>query len=608
MMNPDTTAAASVDALYDDNQDENQQDIFNLQNLNHQTMLFCGGRKRESLNGDWEFTVDPFDTGLHEHWYRDAGSAVGQRRLPWDYDTGAGETIRVPSCWNLQRAEYFFYEGSAWYSRVFDYVAPPGPHPAAAERVFLRIGAASYDCKVFLNGVFLGNHYGASTPFFVELSQLLQPRNLLQLCVNNRRSSERVPMQQFDWFNYGGIYRDVELIRLPPVFIRDFRVHLVPDGRYDKIAVRVELSSASVEGEIRVRIEELGIAEAIRLINGTAVLELDARPQLWSLQHPKLYRVEALYRNDRVSDRVGFRQIETDGSSILLNGEKIFLRGICVHEDDPQLGKVSSDADLHRRYRHAKQLGCNFLRLVHYPHHERAAELADEAGLLLWQEIPVCRALAFANPATLKDADNQLRELIRRDYNRASVIIWGVADDTGDSDARLKFTSRLAQIAHDIDATRLVAAACRVGHSAKPGRDRLIAHLDVLGINGCYSRDAADLEQLLAGVYDAASGKPLIMISETGTGALAGRRGNAAELFSEEHMAEVYRQQIGAISQNRNLAIQGLAPQMLYDFRSQRRKNRFQQGFNRDGLIAGDKQTRKLAFEVLSRFYWSIEQ
>lgn len=125
-------------------------------------------------------------------------------------------------------------------------------------------------------------------------------------------------------------------------------------------------------------------------------------------------------------DRVGFREIAVRGHDILLNGRSIRLRGIAVHEDDLALGRVTTETDLRRRFADARDLGCNFLRLAHYPHHERAAELADELGFLLWSEIPVYWAIDFANPATRTDAENQLRELILRDANRASVIVWGV--------------------------------------------------------------------------------------------------------------------------------------------------------------------------------------
>ena len=120
---------------------------------------------------------------------------------------------------------------------------PPG------ERVFLRIGAANYEARVFLNGEYLGSHCGGSTPFCLELTGRLRPDNVIQICVDNTRTLDRVPMRNTDWFNYGGIYRDVDLYRLSPTFIRDLRVGLVPDGTYGRIKVEVAVDGPSTRAK-----------------------------------------------------------------------------------------------------------------------------------------------------------------------------------------------------------------------------------------------------------------------------------------------------------------------------------------------------------------------
>ncbi|MCP4428300.1 MAG: glycoside hydrolase family 2, partial [Chloroflexi bacterium] len=408
--------------------------------LNAGTMIFVEGREAEPLNGRWRFTEDQYDRGLRGRWHQPPVLHSSEHRRPYDYEPDGGDEMPVPSCWNVCRPEYFYYEGSAWYARHFSYRAR-----AAGERVFLRIGAAAYDAKVFLNARFLGHHTGASTPFFVELTDHLQDDNLLQICVNNARTTDRVPMRNTDWFNYGGLYREVELFRLPAAFIQELQVHLAPNDAYDKIAVRVRVSDDTAAGSVHLRIPKLGVDAALPLKNGIADATITASPDLWSPESPALYDLTAQFRDDCVIDRVGFRRIQVRGTEILLNGQPIFLRGISVHEDDEQLGKTTSEADIRRRYAHAKELGCNFLRLAHYPHHELAAKIADEVGLLLWEEIPVYWSIAFNNPATYQDAENQLLELIQRDFNRASVIIWAVGNETPDTDARLQFMGDLAR-------------------------------------------------------------------------------------------------------------------------------------------------------------------
>lgn len=593
MLERSDMAENALQALHDEDYDR----PFNVQSLNADTLLFTGGRASRCLNGDWNFCVDLLDTGLRQKWFAMAPTAAENRTEPWDYDPFDGDTVPVPSNWALLKDRWYFFEGSAWYTRALDITPDPD------RRYVLRIGAAGYDCKLFLNGAFLGNHYGASTPFCVELTDQLQNgRNWLMACVNNTRTRDRVPMRNTDWFNYGGIYRDVALYETPRTLIRDFALWLVPDSSYSRIRAEVTIDGPDA-GPACLHIPELGVVQDIPLTNGRGVVELDARPDLWSPGAPRLYDVRVTCGGDTVTDRVGFRQIERQGTQILLNGTPLFLRGISVHEDDADLGKVCTPQDLARRFDHAAELGCNFLRLAHYPHHEDAARMADERGFLLWEEIPVYWAIDFANPDTFRDADNQLRELILRDRNRASVIIWSVGNENPDTDARLDFMRRLAETAKTLDPTRLTSAACLVNHTQLRIEDRLADHIDVIGLNeyyGWYDEDFDDLARIGA---NSAPDKPVV-ISETGADGVIGARGPKKGLFSESYQAEVYRKQIETL---RTLDhIQGMSPWILYDFRVERRQNKFQNGYNHKGLIAADKNTKKQAFHILADFYHQI--
>ena len=566
--------------------------------LEHDTLIGIGGRHIESLDGDWHFTLDIFDEGLRQKWYADTPLPASAWPKPRDYDASQGQTVSLPGCWTAQRKEWSYFEGGAWYSRTLQF-RPDGAGP----RTVLRIGAANYQTRVFLNGTFLGTHKGGSTPFCVELSQYLVPgANRLQIQVDNRRTLERVPMVHFGWFNHGGVYREVGLMQLPAVFIRDACVQLLPDGSFSRLKVEVHLSNP-VSATVQLLIPELGIQRTLQVVGGYGTCTIDAQPQLWSPALPRLYQVQLECGADRWTDRIGFREVRTTGQQILLNGEPVYLKGVCVHEDDAVLGKVSTEADVRRRFADAKALGCNFLRLSHYPHHEHVALIADELGFLLWEEIPVYWAIAFSNPQTLRDAGNQLREMIQRDHNRASVVLWGIGNENEDSDARLSFMRSLAEMAKAADPTRLVGAACLINRQTFCIEDRLTAHIDVIGINeyfGWYEPDYAGLQRLLAG---SAPDKPVI-ISETGADALAGHHGRNDELFTEECQALVYEQQISHLS--KAPCICGMTPWLLYDFRSERRQTVFNQGFNRKGLIAEHKRTRKLAFDVLANYYQSL--
>jgi beta-glucuronidase len=580
--------------------DEAYADRFANRVATAKDMVVMGGRRRIPLDADWRFTPDLFDEGLRQEWFADLRMPNANWDKPRDYDPDGAATVSVPSCWTMERPEWRFFEGSAWYAKRFTW--PPAMH---GERLMLRVGAANYLARVFLNGSFLALHRGGSTPFFVELTNTLVPGdNELMIQVENRREADRVPMNHFDWFNHGGLHREVDLIPLQATIIRDVFARLVPGSGLQRIAVDITMSDES-GGIATLRIPALGIETEIALANGKGRAEIACSPSLWSPDTPTLYDLEVHAGADIVRERIGFREIAVRGTDILLNGKKIYLRGVCVHEDDLLLGRVTNDADIRQRFAHAQEMGCNFIRLSHYPHHERVAEIADKLGVMLWAEIPVYWAIAFENPATLADASNQLDELIKRDRNRASIIIWGVGNENADTDARYRFMSTLAERARATDPTRLISAACLINRVTFAIEDRLAEHLDVIGINeyfGWYEPDFSGLETLLTNSH---ADRPVV-ISETGADALAGHHGGERELFTEECQAEYYRQQLAILS--RFDWISGLCAWLLYDFRSERRQTRFQRGFNRKGLIAEDKRTKKMAFDVLAKAYGATRE
>jgi beta-glucuronidase len=562
-------------------------------------IISMAGRHPVSLDGEWSFVLDLYDEGLRQGWYKNDESPIDVWTTPRDYDGGNWQKTPVPSCWNTQKAEWFYFEGGAWYSRSFEHKGPD--HDLT---YFLRIGAANYEARIFLNNQFVGSHRGGSTPFFIEIgSALKKGTNRLMVQVDNRRRSERVPMHHTDWFNYGGLYREVGLLALPRCHIKDFGLSLKNTGRNTCLALDMTLSE-SQSGEAQIDIPELGIQQKLHVTNGKACADIIATPELWSPDHPKLYEITLTFGQDQITDRIGFRSIEVQGEHILLNGENIFLRGICVHEDDLIYGKSSSEADIRQRLTHAKELGCNYLRLSHYPHHELAAQIADEMGLLLWEEIPVYWAIEFGNEDTYRDAENQLCELIRRDRNRASVIIWGVGNENADTDARLSFMGRLADKAHAEDPTRLVSAACLINRERFAIEDRLTDKLDLIGINeyfGWYEPSFDGLKRLLE---NSSPGKPVI-ICETGADAKSGNIGDERTLFTEAHQAAVYRQQFALLA--KASYVRGVSPWILYDFRTERRQTSIQQGWNLKGVVAADKATKKQAFTVLAQLYEGLK-
>ena len=565
--------------------------------LTAEGMLFSDGRPAFSLDGPWHYAVDQYDTCLRQRWFRAGDRDAQGRTLPVDFSFDDWPVMDLPQCWNTFRKEYLLYEGPMVFTRRFS------RPPAGEERVFLRIGAAAYTCRVFLNGEFLGTHRGASTPFFAELTPLLREENRILLTVDSTRRPLQVPARNTDWFNYGGLFREVSLICVPRVFIRAFRVGLEPDGSLRRVRVSAELSD-SVSGSAVFEIPELGLKEELILEAGKGEAVFDASPALWSPESPKLYDVSLRFGEDEVRDRVGFREIRVRGREILLNGEPLFLRGISCHEESVMNGRGLTREERLENLRLAKELGCNYMRLAHYPHHEETARLADELGLLLWEEVPVYWGIAFGSGEAYADAANQLTELIRRDRNRASVIFWSVGNENADTDERLSFMGRLADLARREDGTRLISAACLVDGGLNRIADRLAEKLDVIGINeyyGWYDPDFGRLPQLFE---NSRPDKPVI-VTEFGADALRGAHGTAEDKGTEECQAEVYRRQVEVLAGIPY--VRGMTPWILYDFRCPRRTSHLQRYYNRKGLLDEGKEYRKPAFYVLQGFYREMQ-
>jgi beta-glucuronidase len=324
----------------------------------------------------------------------------------------------------------------------------------------------------------------------------------------------------------------------------------------------------------------------------------------WSPEDPKRYRVLITSPADTVTDEIGFRTIETKGADILLNGKSVFLRGICLHEEDPFIpGRPRSASDIKMLLGWAKELNCNFVRLAHYPHNENTSRLADSMGLLLWEEVPVYWTIDWTNDSTLRNAQHQITDLIQRDKNRASVIVWSIGNETPNTPEREKFMEAMADSAHALDDTRLVSAALltRTNDNTIAIDDALGKKLDVVSFNEYYGWYSKEMPwEINKFGFNIAYNKPVI-ISELGADALGGFYADSATRFSEEYQKSFYQNQTQLISRIGNL--RGVTPWILVDFRSPRRMNPdYQDGWNRKGLISEIGQKKK-AFYTLKEFY-----
>ncbi len=562
------------------------------------------GRATVSLDGTWRAIVDQYEGGAGMKLYEDAKPKTPRDLVEYDFDTSG--TLKVPGDWNSQRSELFFYEDSIWYKKSFSY------RKRARTRVFVYFGAANYRASVYLNGRKLGDHEGGFTPFNFEVTDAIHDGdNFLVVEVNNQRKPENVPGLMTDFWNYGGLTRDVSLVEVPLNFIQDYWLQLAK-GSLDEIDGWVKLDGASGAQPISIDIPEAGVKRrATTDDKGYAHFHFTAKLKLWSPESPKLYDVTISAAADSVRDQIGFRSLDTNGSKILLNGQPILLRGICMHEEAPfRGGKAFSREDDEALLGWVKELGGNYVRLVHYPHNEQMVRLADRLGLLVWEEIPVYWATAWENPATLENAKRQLTEIIARDHNRAAVALWSVANETPLDSARLIFLKALVEQARTLDSTRLITAA--LNHFERPApntialTDPLADSLDVIGLNeylGWYGKEHPEDCDGMKWVLP--NDKPLIA-SEFGGGAQFGNHGDTDTRWTEEYQANLYKHQLAMLRRIPSLV--GLSPWVLMDFHSPRRLlPGMQDYYNRKGLIS-DRGEHKRAFFVLQDFYreWKI--
>jgi len=578
-------------------------------------MLNAYSRPGLDLDGKWNVIVDPYENGYFDYRHQPFDASPNPTggyfldRKPKDksdlveYDFDTSPTLDVPGDWNSQDPRLFYYEGTVWYRRKFDYSAAAG-----GNRLFLYFGAANYEADVYLNGRKLGRHVGGFTPFEFEVTGLVKAKgNSVVVRVDNRRHLEAVPTVNTDWWNYGGLTRDVRLIETPGTFIRDYRVQLKKGSR-GLIEASVQLDGAAPRQHIVFAIPEAKLtAEADTDDSGAARAEISAPDlELWSPEHPRLYTVTVSVPTDRISDRIGFRTIEVRGTDILLNGKPVFLRGASLHEENPlRGGRAYSEADARLLLGWAKELGCNFLRLAHYPHNEHMARVADEMGVMLWEEVPVYWTIQWDNPATLQNAQAQLTDLIVRDRSRASVIVWSVANETPISEPRTRFLKALVGTARSLDDSRLVSAAMEIHPDPADNNHRIVddpfgEYTDLLSFNeyvGWYDGVPDKLDKI---TWSFRYNKPVV-ISEFGGDALQGYHADKLTRFSEEFQADLYTKTLAMLS--RIPQWRGATPWILCDFRSPRRPlPHFQDGWNRKGLI-GSNGKKKEAFFVLKSFY-----
>ena len=581
--------------------------ICNIQYGSAQELLVnVYGRQYTLLNGKWNAIIDPYQQGRKTAIYRNR--ALKDKADFKEYAFEGGLRLNVPSDWNSQIPELKYYEGTMWYARKFEI------NKKSDENLFLYFGAVNYRCRVYLNGTLIGSHEGGFTPFQFNVTNVVKEGgNFLAVEVDNTRTADAIPALSFDWWNYGGITRDVMLVHTPKNYIRDYFIQL---DKYDsdRVHAEVQLSAQNAGQLVKIEIPELKIANKV-FTDGTGLAKATFRVrnlERWSPQAPKLYQVIVSSEVDEVKENIGFRNLYVKNTQIYLNDSPVFMKSIGLHEEISQRqGRAYSEQDAIALLSEAKGLGVNMIRLAHYPQNEYIVRLAEQMGLMLWEEIPVWQGIDFKDSSTRLKAQRMYTEMLLRDRNRCALTFWGVANETAPSESRNAFLKSLVELCHKMDTTRLITAAFDLPKlnsetNAFEMEDDFIENLDVVSINkymGWYHRWPMSPSEIR---WNVALEKPLIF-SEFGGEALYGQSGDSTvtSSWSEEYQEKLYKDNLEMFKYIPNLA--GISPWILFDFRSPYRFHPTnQEGWNRKGLIS-DQGYRKKAWYVMKEYYESIK-
>jgi beta-glucuronidase len=568
-------------------------------------MINVSARHCTNLNGKWQVIIDPAGAG---DWRQVWKEKKPEKKTDFfEYSFEGGPVFNVPGDFNSQMTELKYFEGTVWYKKSFDY------NPDKNKRLFLHFGAVNYLADVYLNGNLLGKHEGGFTPFQFEITNSVHNGgNSIVVRVNNQRLKDGIPGLGFDWFNYGGITRDVNLVETDNSFISDYFIQLKKHS-FNEVQGWVKLNGAHSRQNVEIKIPELKIVYKSKSDDtGLAEVKFSSGFDLWSPENPRLYKIIIQCETDTIVDNIGFRSIEAKGSKILLNGKPVFLKGINIHEENPfRVARAFSESDASILLTWAKELGCNMVRLAHYPHNEYMIRLAEKMGIMVWDEIPVYQQVEFSTPGVSDKMDLMMREMVNRDKNRCGVIVWSLSNETSPSPSRDRALVNLSDKCRQLDSTRLITSVINDQHynnNAINVWDTLYRHFDIISLNeylGWYVPWQGRPEDVKWNFV--CKDKPIV-ISEFGGEALYGNNKgpkDEAASWSEEYQEQIFKDQVEMLKAIPDLC--GTFPWLLVDYRSPGRMHPvYQNGWNRKGLLS-DHGDKKKAWYILKAYYESTK-
>jgi beta-galactosidase/beta-glucuronidase len=522
-----------------------------------------------TLSENWRFQLDINDIGEKEQWYK-------QDLIKWG-------NVTVPLAWNCYEEALWQYEGIGWYTTI---IKPD--ESIAGKKTEIIFGRVMYFSKIWINGEFIGENIGGYLPFSFDVSKYLKPgqENKLVVRVDNRPRINWLPAaEQIEWIQYGGILEPVKLVSTSQIYIENLIVRTIPDNVGARINCSISIANETA-GEIKLDLATnlfLDSVIANKKVkvrckpNETIRVNIDFildHAELWSPDTPVLYNASVSLsengsRIDDLTDRFGIRQVKVEGTSILLNGKPIIIKGTHRYDAYDRLGPNPPEKVLREELALMKSVGINTIR-VHYPASPELLKLYDDYGLMLMEEIPLnwwgqtnwkgiipIGGTAEQSLDILEQARSALTGMITRDKNHPCIVIWSMANEcVTDNEAGITVMRDLLKLTKSLDPTRLATFVAGSDPTRHLGFDEadIVCFNKYVSCNHINQMDSVIYKPLvedLANYRSYFGNKPIIM-SEFGRQGVKGIHGDVSH--SEEFQAAYIESMWKALSGNSTIS------------------------------------------------------
>lgn len=540
-------------------------------------------RKTFLLDGIWQFKADNNDIGEKEEWYK-------------NFPSDNVIEVAVPSCINT-RIGMMEFNDIAWFKKDF-----------ATDSGFIKIEFASVSeyAKVYLDGEYLGDHYGGFTAFSFT-AKVDAGLHTLVLRVDPRPTEDTIPLYRVDWYHYCGIMRSVEVTQLPDILIENvfFKYDLSTDLKNAKMHINVKLlniSNATDSCTLKISLDGMLLQEEKYQVADSLDVTIDADisdVRLWDIGKGELYTLKLETENDDLIDRVGFRKIETSGKEILLNKKRVVMKGVNRHEDHPDWGFALPFNLMQRDMDILKDLGVNSVRGSHYPNNKYFVDMCDSEGILFWSEIPMWgfHEEDLARPLVIERGINMHKEMVAQYFNHPSIVLWGLHNECAtDTEAGINITKAFAETIRSLDTSRLLTLATN-----RVMKDECLSFVDVIGINqytGWYEGNIEDWDKwvsdMKAHLKEIGMDNKPVYFSEFGVGAMFGVKTFDGLRWTENYQERYYDYTLNLFLADKDLS--GVYLWQFCDIRSNAVRDMTRvRSFNNKGIV-NEHREPKLAY------------